>query len=242
VRLDDGGGEAGGFEIRGVFGDRARVGDAGDPGQQPFEIAGQRAGAWEVAESDAAGLSKDAGEFSGGCGLIGEGAEGAFADDSVECGVGEIEPFGISLLKGHKVRQACFLRLRGGTSDVVAAEVDTHNFATELARKEDRAFTLAACNIENALAGREGQQFAKALGQAETAGMERVAEQHADEIAFVDRGATGFEFGGRHGRCTRVGSPPNANVIGSTSYFVPARRAAWRFFSCATSCVRACSR
>lgn len=64
-----------------------RIGNACDPSEQAIQVLGKRGVPREIAKTHSSARSEDAGEFPGGIGLIGERAEGTFANHSIEGGI-----------------------------------------------------------------------------------------------------------------------------------------------------------
>jgi len=109
--------------------------------------------------------AKDPSEFTCGGELVRKGAEGAFAEDSVEGGVRKGIRSASPRSKADTERESFGVGELVGSRDVLAAVVDTDDVAAESLCQEERTGSRAASDIEDATLGREPKQLTKPFGK-----------------------------------------------------------------------------
>ena len=210
--------EAGVFEQSRDLGERSGVSDAGNPCLQARQRGGKLGAlGGHVRERQPGAGPEHACQLGGRALLVGEGAEGAFAECAVDGAVVERQRLGVAAEEAHP-------RLAGGIWR--RREIDPDHLAARSAGELQRAGARPGRDVDDGRAGADADAEGgdELGGQSLPAGMERVAEQEARRRRRVGGRTAGFDVVGcnAHGAAVfepkRVGcsSGCNGTAFGTT--------------------------
>src|SRR6516165_2940514 len=159
---------------------------AGETGEFGVETVGVDP---DVGQAETSAGVQDACGFPGSAGLVGEGAEGAFADYSIEGVIVKGEAFGVADLEPDAVAHAGGSRARSGPCDLGGAEVDADDSCVPLGGEENGGGADPRGNIEHIFARLQGGEVGEPAGEFDSTRVVAVAEEQSDEIDAVNGGA-----------------------------------------------------
>src|SRR6185437_6234184 len=98
--------------------------------------------------------------------FVGKSTKCTLADHGIEAGVRKPEPFRITLLETHQIRDSfrslrCFLY-------VFRSEIDPHDLAAETPRQKNCALAISAGHVENACSGIQREAIAQTFRHTKT--------------------------------------------------------------------------
>jgi hypothetical protein len=205
--------QACGGQDPGVLIQRTGVGDAGDAGAQAGEFGREPSGVGgDVGEAELAAGPQHPGELGGRLGLVGEGAQRAFAQHRAEGTVGAGQLLGVcggeAGLPGQPRGPGCFPgqgRADGGVVHALHSRVVG-------AGQEQGGGPPAAGDIEHAFPWGQGEGVGEAAGEPGAAGVVAVAQQQGDGIGGIRRGATRLHVLSARSLCHEIGVIRSAPV------------------------------